>query len=112
MIEVSSTSSFCSNPDALGIDESEKGIYDALKNIAREVLQQEVEKPVVGLAAFAREILSCHSSLVVSDFLFSNFCCVIEYFVLIVLLLVGSGQTSRGTGRVPSAGWRGSPVDG
>ena len=25
---------FCSNPDALGIDESEKGIYDALKNIA------------------------------------------------------------------------------
>ena len=25
---------FCSNPDALGIDESEEGIYDALKNIA------------------------------------------------------------------------------
>ena len=25
---------FCSNPDALGIDESEKGIYDALRNIA------------------------------------------------------------------------------
>ena len=35
MIEVSSTSSFCSNPDALGIDESEKGVFDALKNIAR-----------------------------------------------------------------------------
>jgi len=25
---------FCSNPDALGIDGSEKGIYDALKKIA------------------------------------------------------------------------------
>ena len=35
MIEVSSTSSFCSNPDALGIDESEKGIFDSLKNIAQ-----------------------------------------------------------------------------
>ena len=29
-----STTSFCSNPDALGIDESEKGIYDSLKSIA------------------------------------------------------------------------------
>ena len=35
MIEVSSTSSFCSNPGALGIDESEKGIFDSLKNIAQ-----------------------------------------------------------------------------
>ena len=35
MIEVSSTSSFCSNPDALGIDESEKGIFNSLKSIAR-----------------------------------------------------------------------------
>ena len=34
MIEVSSTSSFCSNPDALGTDESEKGIFDSLRNIA------------------------------------------------------------------------------
>ena len=34
MIEVSSTS-FCSNPDALGFDESEKGIFYSLKNIAR-----------------------------------------------------------------------------
>ena len=34
MVEVSSTS-FCSNPDALGFDESEKGIFDSLKNIAR-----------------------------------------------------------------------------
>ena len=25
---------FCSNPDALGIDESEKGIFDSLKIIA------------------------------------------------------------------------------
>ena len=35
MIEVSSTSSFCSNPDALGVDESEKGIFDSLRNIAQ-----------------------------------------------------------------------------
>ena len=35
MIEVSSTSSFCSNPDALGIDESAKGIFDSLQNIAQ-----------------------------------------------------------------------------
>ena len=34
MVEVSSTS-FCSNPDALGFDKSEKGIFDSLKNIAR-----------------------------------------------------------------------------
>ena len=34
MIELSSTS-FCSNPDALGFDESGKGIFDSLKNIAR-----------------------------------------------------------------------------
>ena len=27
-----STSSFCSNPDALGYDESEKGIFGSLKN--------------------------------------------------------------------------------
>ena len=26
---------FCSNPGALGIDESEKGIFDSLKNIAQ-----------------------------------------------------------------------------
>ena len=35
VIEVSGTSSFCSNPDALGIDESEKRIFDSLKNIAQ-----------------------------------------------------------------------------
>ena len=35
MVEVSSTSSFCSNPDALGIDESKKGIFYSLKNIAQ-----------------------------------------------------------------------------
>ena len=35
MIEVSSTSSFCSNPDALGFDESEKKIFYSLKNIAQ-----------------------------------------------------------------------------
>ena len=33
MVEVSSTS-VCSNLDALGFDESEKGIFDSLKNIA------------------------------------------------------------------------------
>ena len=32
---MSSASSFCSNSDALGFDESEKGIFDSLKNIAR-----------------------------------------------------------------------------
>jgi len=32
---VSSASSFCSNSDALGFDESEKGIFYSLKNIAR-----------------------------------------------------------------------------
>ena len=35
MIEVLSTSSFCSTPDALGFDESEKGIFGSLKNIAQ-----------------------------------------------------------------------------
>ena len=32
---MSSTSSFCSTPDALGFDGSEKGIFDSLKNIAQ-----------------------------------------------------------------------------
>ena len=35
MIEVSSTSSFCSNFDALGINESAKGFFHSLKNIAQ-----------------------------------------------------------------------------
>ena len=35
MIEVSGTSYFCSTPDALGFDESEKGIFGSLKNIAQ-----------------------------------------------------------------------------
>jgi len=43
VIEVSSTSSFCSNPDALGIDESEKGIFYSLKNIARLPLDSPKE---------------------------------------------------------------------
>ena len=34
-MEVLSTSSFCSTPDALGFDESEKGIFGSLKNIAQ-----------------------------------------------------------------------------
>ena len=35
-VEVSSaSSSFCSNPDALGFDESEKGIFGSLKNITQ-----------------------------------------------------------------------------
>ena len=34
VVEVSSTS-FCSNPNALGFDESEKGIFYSLKNIAQ-----------------------------------------------------------------------------
>ena len=35
MIEVSGTSSSCSSPDALGFDESEKGIFGSLRNIAQ-----------------------------------------------------------------------------
>ena len=35
MIEVFGTSSFCSTPDALGFDESEKGIFGSLRNIAQ-----------------------------------------------------------------------------
>jgi len=35
VIEVWSTSSFCSNPDALGYDESEKGIFGSVRNIAQ-----------------------------------------------------------------------------
>ena len=42
MIELSSTS-FCSNPDALGFDESEKGIFYSLKNIARLPLDSPKE---------------------------------------------------------------------
>ena len=34
VVEVSSTS-FCSNPDALGFDESEKGIFGSLENITK-----------------------------------------------------------------------------
>ena len=34
MIEVSGTSSFCSTLDALGFDESEKGIFGSFRNIA------------------------------------------------------------------------------
>ena len=36
VVEVSSASfSFCSNPDAVGFDESEKGIFGSLKNITQ-----------------------------------------------------------------------------
>ena len=41
-VEVSSTS-FCSNPNALGFDESEKGIFYSLKNIARLPLDSPKE---------------------------------------------------------------------
>ena len=34
VVELSSAS-FCSNPDALGFDESEKGIFGSLKNITQ-----------------------------------------------------------------------------
>ena len=40
---MSSASSFCSNSDALGFDESEKGIFDSLKNIARLPLDSPKE---------------------------------------------------------------------
>ena len=42
VVEVSSTS-FCSNPDALGFDESEEGIFYSLKNIARLPLDSPKE---------------------------------------------------------------------
>ena len=35
VVEVSSASFFCSNSDALGLDESEKGIFGSLKNITQ-----------------------------------------------------------------------------
>ena len=40
--------------------------------ISLDMPRQEVEKPVEGSTAFAREILGCHSSLVVSDLLCSS----------------------------------------
>ena len=40
---MSSASSFCSNTDALGFDESEKGIFYSLKNIARLPLDSPKE---------------------------------------------------------------------
>ena len=40
---MSSASSFCSNSDALGFDESEKGVFDSLKNIARLPLDSPKE---------------------------------------------------------------------
>ena len=42
VVEVLSTS-FCTNPDALGFDEPEKGIFDSLKNIARLPLDSPKE---------------------------------------------------------------------
>ena len=40
---MSSASFFCSNSDALGFDESEKGIFESLKNIARLPLDSPKE---------------------------------------------------------------------
>ena len=40
---MSSASSFCSNSDALGFDESEKGIFDSLKNFSRLPLDSPKE---------------------------------------------------------------------
>ena len=40
---MSSASSFFSNSDALGFDESEKGIFDSLKNIAQLPLDSPKE---------------------------------------------------------------------
>ena len=72
-----------------------------------------MEEPVEGSTIVAREILGCHSALVVSSFF------VLEYFLLSyrvlcfdLALLAESDQSSRGAGRVPSADYRGSPVDG
>ena len=38
-----SSTSFCSNPDALGFDESENGIFDSIKNIAQLPLDSPKE---------------------------------------------------------------------
>ena len=73
-----------------------------------------MEKPVEGSTVVAREILGCHSALVVSSFFLysSTFCCAVEYFCLDLALLAESGQSSRGAGRVPSSDWRGYLADG
>ena len=50
--------------------------------IPLDVPRQEMEKPVEGSTVVAREILGCHSTLVVSSFFLysSTFCCAVEYF--------------------------------
>ena len=56
---MSSASSFCSNSDALGLDESEKGTFDSLKNIARLPLDSPKEgDQVVDSAAGTAENLA------------------------------------------------------
>ena len=57
MVEVSSTY-FCSNTDALGFDESEKGIFYSLKNIARLPLgsPKEGDQLIDSAAGTARDL--------------------------------------------------------
>ena len=88
------------------------GVTGNVDLITLDMPRRDVEKPVEGSAVMAREILGCHTTLVVSSFF------VLECFLLScrvicldLALLAESGQSNRGAGRVPSAGWRRSPVD-
>ena len=59
VVEVSSTS-FCSNSDALGFDESEKGIFYSLKNISRLPLDspKEGDREADSAAGEAQNVVS------------------------------------------------------
>ena len=61
--------------------------------ILLEPSQQEAEKPVGESTAVAQGILSCHSALVVSSFLYSDFLCCCRVLCLDRALLAVSGQT-------------------
>ena len=63
-----------------------------------ESSQREAEKPVGESTVVAQGILSCHSALVVSSFLYSDFLCCCRVLCLDHALLAESGQTSRGAG--------------
>ena len=51
------------------------GVTSNVDLIMLDMPRQDVEKPVEGSAVVAREILGCHSALVVSSFLYSSAFC-------------------------------------
>jgi len=58
--------------------------------------RQEVEKPVDGSSVVAREILGCHSALIVSSFfVLESFLLSYRVLCLDLALLAESGQSSR-----------------